>query len=73
MVKLLWAFDFEKVVDGNGQVIEPDTNYATGWVEGMVTLRDDVPCKLVPRSQERVETILREFEEIERDVFAKYE
>jgi hypothetical protein len=73
MVKLLWAFNFEKVVDRSGNIIEPDTNYATGWVEGMVTSRDEVPCKVVPRSKERVETIMREFAQVERDVFANYE
>jgi cytochrome P450 family 619 len=61
------------VRDKDGKIIEPNIDMATGWEEGMVLYREEVPCKVVPRSQARVETILREFAQVERDVFAKYE
>ena len=73
LAKLLWAFSFEKEVDENGRVMEPDTNYATGWNEGLVTCTKNFPCRVVPRSPERVETIMREFAQAEADVFIKYD
>ncbi len=72
MAKLLWAFSFEKEVDEKGRAQEPDTNYATGWNEGLVTCTKDFPCRVVPRSAERVETIMREFAQVEADVLSKY-
>ncbi|EXJ63278.1 uncharacterized protein A1O5_11599 [Cladophialophora psammophila CBS 110553] len=73
MAKLLWAFSFEKQIDEAGRVMEPDTNYATGWSEGLITCTKDFPCKVVPRSAERVQTIMREFAQAEAEVFSKYD
>ena len=72
MAKLLWAFSFEKDVDSEGNVIELDMDYATGWNEGLVTCTKDFPCKVTPRSKKRAETIMREFDQANIDVFAKY-
>ena len=73
MAKLLWAFSFEKKLDDNGQAMEPDMNYATGWSEGLITCTNDFPCKIVPRSHERVETIARELGKAQAEVFSNYD
>ena len=73
MVKLLWAFSFDKAVDADGRTLEPDLDYATGYSEGFIVCTKDFPCKITPRSEKRVETILREFEQARSEVFSQYE
>jgi hypothetical protein len=73
MAKLLWAFTFEKEVDEEGNTLEPDCSYATGWSRGFITCTNSFPCKVVPRSRARVETIMREFAQAEVDVFSQYD
>lgn len=71
--KLLWAFKFEKAVDEAGQPIETDINPVTAYTEGFLITAKPYPCKISPRSEKREETIMREFAEVEKTVFAKYE
>jgi hypothetical protein len=33
----------------------------------------DFPCRIRPRSEGRRETVMREFESVQEDVFAKFE
>jgi hypothetical protein len=73
IAKLLWAFSVEKEMDENGRPLDPDTDYATGWNEGLVTCTKEFPGRIIPRSAERVETIMREFAQAESQVFSKYE
>ena len=72
MAKLLWAFNFEEDLDSNGKPIKPDTNYRTGYSEGFIVCTNDFPSKVTPRSEKRVETIMREFDQANIDVFSKY-
>ncbi|KIX02156.1 uncharacterized protein Z518_08095 [Rhinocladiella mackenziei CBS 650.93] len=73
MSKLLWAFSFEKEVDANGRVMEPDQSYETGYSEGFLVCTKPFPCKIIPRSQKRVETIMKEFEQAGVEVFSKFD
>jgi cytochrome P450 family 619 len=73
MAKLLWAFSFEKVIDASGKTLEPDINYATGWSEGLVTFPKEFPCRIIPRSPDRVRTIMKEFDQAQAEIFCKYE
>lgn len=73
MAKLLWAFSFEKEVDAEGRAVEPDLNYETGYSEGFIVATKDFPCKITPRSEKRVETIMKEFAEAQLDVFSQYD
>lgn len=72
MAKLLWAFNFEQDVDSGGNLIIPDTNYETGYSEGFIVCTNDFPSKVTPRSEKRVETIMREFEQADCEIFSKY-
>jgi cytochrome P450 family 619 len=74
MAMLLWAFDFEQPVDpATGERMVPDVDPDTGYIEGLVACPSAFPCKVSVRSERRKETIMREFEEAEREVFAKYD
>ncbi|KNG83322.1 putative cytochrome P450, partial [Aspergillus nomiae NRRL 13137] len=70
--KLLWAFEFHKAVDASGNPIETDINPTTAYSEGFITSANKFPCRIVPRSEKRKATIMREFADMER-VFSKYE
>ena len=70
--KLLWAFEFKKAVDQNGNPIETDIHPSTAYSEGFIISANKFPCQIIPRSERRKETIMREFAELE-SVFAKYE
>lgn len=72
IAKLLWAFNFEKQVDENGQTVEPDMDYGTGYSEGFIVCTNAFPCKVTPRSEKRVDTITREFKQAEVEVFPQY-
>lgn len=72
VAKLLWAFSFEKKLGENGQPIEVDVNYQTGYDEGLVVCSKPFVCKITPRTQKRAETIVKEFKQAEVDIFPKY-
>ncbi|KAK6382185.1 hypothetical protein LTS17_004072 [Exophiala oligosperma] len=72
IAKLLWAFDFEQDVDANGNPIRPDTNYETGYSEGFIVCTNDFPYKVAPRSKGRMETIVREFDQVKCDRFPEH-
>ncbi|KAH0844049.1 hypothetical protein AYO21_02193 [Fonsecaea monophora] len=72
MAKSLWAFNFEQDVDSTGNPIPLDMNYQTGYSEGFIVCTNDFPAKVTPRSEKRVETIMREFDQAKCDVFSKY-
>jgi hypothetical protein len=73
MAKLLWAFSFEKAVDANGRTIDPDVDYETGYSEGFIVCTKDFPAKITPRSEKRVETIMREFDQAKVETFSQFE
>jgi cytochrome P450 family 619 len=60
-------------VDGAGQVVEPDFNPETGYSEGFLVCARDFACRISPRSEIRRETIMREYEKAQKEVFSKYE
>ncbi|KAK4989771.1 hypothetical protein LTR66_006973 [Elasticomyces elasticus] len=68
MAKLLWAFEFK---DKKGK--EVDVDPVTGYSEGFLVCAEDFECEISVRGEKRRETILREFEEAERDVFARFD
>lgn len=60
--RLLWAFDFDKAVDGNGAPIYPDASELT---EGALVQPKPYPAKITPRSERKVETIRQEWKSME--------
>ncbi|KAK5126661.1 hypothetical protein LTR85_009595 [Meristemomyces frigidus] len=73
MAKLLWAFEIGPGKDGNGNAMQPDLDPRTGYCEGFLVCANDFGAGFHVRGDERKQTILREFEEAERDVFGKFE
>lgn len=71
--KLVWAFDFNAGRDESGKVVEPDVDSETGYSEGFLVCAKPFPCDIQVRSEKKRETILKEFETAERDVFSKYQ
>lgn len=73
MAKLLWAFDIGPGKDESGSVTQPDLDAATGYCEGFLVCANDFGAEFRVRGDKRNETILKEFEEAERDVFGQFE
>lgn len=73
IAKLLWAFRFEKGTDERGKPVVNEADPVDGYHQGFMYCAKPYGCKAVVRSEEIRETVEREFEEAERDVFAKYE
>ena len=69
MAKLLWAFSI-KAKEGAEPI---DTDLRTAYLEGLLCCAKPFECAIEPRSEERWETIMREFEQVNEEVFAKYE
>ena len=71
--KLLWAFEFLPGEDASGNLSTPDVDPKTAYSEGFLVCAKDYPLGLRVRSDARRETIVREFEEAKRDIFAAFE
>lgn len=71
--KLLWAFDFQGKVDANGKRHEIDISSTTGYTDGLTVGPKAFPCDIKVRSDRTKATILREFAEVERDIFPNFE
>ena len=72
VAKLLLAFDFAQKLDNVGNPIPIDTDPATGYSEGILVSPREFECAITPRSEARAETILREFQTAESEVFSKF-
>ena len=72
IAKLLWAFSFENEIgkDGIGVVNDPDP--VTGYHQGFLYCAKPYGCKPVVRSEKVRETVLKEFEEAEKNVFSQF-
>lgn len=73
MAKLLWAFDFAEKRDAQGMVIPVDVDPKTGYSDGFLHCPKPFVADIRVRSRGMRETIIKEFEAAERDVFSKYE
>jgi cytochrome P450 len=62
MARLLWAFDFEKEVDGEGEPVWPDASELT---EGGLVQPKPFAARIRPRSEERAEAVRREWEVVQ--------
>lgn len=70
--KLLWGFDFAQQEDELGRLIPIDTDPVTGYTEGFLVCPKEFACRISPRSKKRADTIMREFDVADRDIFSKY-
>lgn len=73
IANILWAFDILPGRDKSGNIIEPDISSESGYEAGVLVAPKRFDCILKPRSRVRVETIMREFAEAERQVFPNYQ
>jgi hypothetical protein len=71
--KLLWSFDIKPGKDANGNVLEPDVDNIRAYSEGFLVCAKRFGCEIKVRSEKRRETISREFERAEKDVFSGFE
>ncbi|KAJ6551143.1 cytochrome P450 [Mycena capillaripes] len=69
VMHLLWAFNFNKDIDADGNPIEPDT---MNYYPGLTSKPRSFGCRITPRTAEKAEIIEREFLDA-ADTFAKYE
>ena len=73
IAKLIWGFSIEPAVDRAGKTVESDFDPTTGYSEGFLVCAKDFPCTIKPRSEARRQTIVREYELAEKEVFSKYD
>ena len=73
IAKLLWAFDFAPGMGEDGKTVELDTDPTTGYSEGFLVCAKPFALDVKVRSEKRRETILKEYEQAERDVFSLFE
>ncbi|KXJ85101.1 cytochrome P450 [Microdochium bolleyi] len=73
IAKLIWAFDFGQKLDNLGSPIPIDTNPETCYSEGILVSPKDFECSIVPRSEARAQTILREYDTAVQTVFPNYQ
>ncbi|KAE8448861.1 hypothetical protein EG329_008863 [Mollisiaceae sp. DMI_Dod_QoI] len=76
MAKLLWGFNISPGRDEKGDVKrseEVDVDPIRAYSEGFLVCAHPFGCEFTVRSEKRRETILKEFEAAERDVFSNYE
>ncbi|KAH8649736.1 putative cytochrome P450 [Tricladium varicosporioides] len=64
MSRILWAFDIEPQIDGQGRKILPDPNKLT---QGFVCMPEEFPVVIKPRSRERAEKVAKEWEDAQRE------
>ncbi len=63
IARLLWAFDFQKALDPEGNEITPDRWAVT---EGLVMQPQRFPVKITPRSEERVRILRQAWRDCEK-------
>jgi cytochrome P450 family 619 len=73
IAKLLWAFDFGPGKNEEGKPIMPDTDPTTGYSEGFLVCAKPYALDVQVRSANRRKTILREYEDARKNVFAGFD
>jgi hypothetical protein len=71
ITKRVWGFDIRPEKYYSGNVIEPDVDTIKAYSEGFLVCAHLFECKIQVRSEKR-ETILRELNTAEKDVFSIY-
>ncbi|CRG92458.1 Cytochrome P450 71D7 [Talaromyces islandicus] len=72
--KMLWAFEMSEPVDPQtGLPIPVNVDQETGYMDGFLSCAKDFKATIQVRSEQRRETILREFSIAEQEVLSQYE
>lgn len=72
IAKIIWAFSIEPGFDEDGNRVEPDIDPETGYSEGFLVSAKDFACHITPRSEGRQATIMKEYEQVQEDVFSQF-
>jgi cytochrome P450 len=64
MSRILWAFNIEPALDGQGKPIIPDQEKLT---QGFVCMPEEFPAKIIPRSKERADIVMAEWNAAEKE------
>jgi cytochrome P450 len=72
IAKLIWAFRFERRIGPDGNVLPVDPDPVTGYHNGFLYCAKDYGCQPIIRSNRIRETVLREYDEAEKNVFSKF-
>lgn len=68
---LLWAFDFLPILDpATGLGIPPKLPEVTS---GIMAFPNDMPCRIVPRSQRHIDVVQQEFRSVSAQELMKFE
>lgn len=70
IAKLIWAFRFEAPLGPDGKPVRIDPDPVTGYQNGFLYCAKDYGCVPVVRSEQVRQTVMREFEQVEKDVFS---
>lgn len=62
IARLLWAFDFKRVKDENGNEIVPDADALTN---GVLVHPEEFPIEIAARSEKRAQTVRAEWAKVE--------
>ncbi|KAH8804413.1 putative cytochrome P450 [Xylogone sp. PMI_703] len=73
LAKFIWAFSVEPGVDEKGNTIEPSFDPETDYSEGFLVCAKDFPCIIMPRSEARRRTIMKEYENAQQEIFAQFD
>lgn len=63
MARMVWAFNFEKALDIDGNQITPDPEDLVG---GLAASPTPFPARITPRSEKRAEIVRQEWKEAEK-------
>lgn len=73
VAKLIWAFKFEAQAAPDGTPMPVDADPVTGYHNGFLYCPKEYACNPVLRSERVRETVLREYEQAQTDVFSRFE
>lgn len=65
MSRILWAFNIAPARDKMGKPVLPDADRLT---QGFVCMPEEYPAKITPRSKERADKVMQEWEDAEREL-----
>ncbi|KAL2061086.1 hypothetical protein VTL71DRAFT_9138 [Oculimacula yallundae] len=71
--KVLWAFDISAPKDEQGNLVAMNLDPMTGYTDGTIVMAMPFQACIQVRSERRRETILREFEQAQENVFVQFD
>jgi cytochrome P450 len=73
IAKLLWAVNIKPGQDASGKNIEPEVSNERAYSAGFLVCAEPYPCEIVPRSETKRATVMREFDTVNAAVFSNFD